>query len=110
MQKFPTQPASPDIGLGIRNVSSAGNYDRPAREGRGHALFGDEGASPGDQDEATGRAKPNSSRPGRSLRYLDDRKCTGASPTDYGRHRPHFEEEEKIGGETRRVGACAPPE
>ena len=68
MQNFPTQPASPDIGLGIRNVSRSGNYDRPAREGRGDALFGDPGSSPGDQDPQTGRAKPNSSAAGSGAR------------------------------------------
>jgi hypothetical protein len=101
-------PPGGDIGLGIRNVSRSGNYDRPAREGRGSALFGDRNVCPGDQDEATGRSKPNSTRPGRSLHYLDDRAVAGASPTEYGRHKPHYEEEERIECETRKVCASDP--
>ncbi|HTJ64600.1 MAG TPA: hypothetical protein VL899_12390 [Alphaproteobacteria bacterium] len=105
MQNFPTQPASPDIGLGIRNVSRSGNYDRPAREGRSDALFGDPGSSPGDQDPQTGRAKPNSSRPGRSIQYLDDRHFAGPTRTGYGRRHPEYENDEKVEAETRRVNA-----
>jgi hypothetical protein len=106
---FPRSPGG-DIGLGIRNVSRSGNYDRPAREGRGAALFGDQNACPGDQDEATGRSKPNSTRPGRSLHYLNDRMVAGASPTEYGKHRPHYEEEEKIKDQTRKVSVSDAPD
>jgi len=110
MQKFPHQPASPDVGLGIRNVPSAGHYDRPSREGRGDALLGDHGASPGDQDPETGRAKPNSSRPGRSIQYLDDRHYAGPTRTGYGRRQPQYEHDEKVDGETRRIGKTDTPE
>lgn len=76
MQNFPTQPASPDIGLGIRNVSRSGNYDRPAREGRGDALFEIPAAAP-----ATRTRRPAAPSP--ILRALDAASniwMTGTSP------------------------------
>ena len=114
----PTRLGHEDAGAGLRDVSRAGNYDRPAREGRGDALLGDPNASPGDQDEATGRAKPNSTRAGRSLDYLDDRKNNAADPgvhgvagpaPGHGRRMPHYENDEKITEASRKAGEMDPP-
>jgi hypothetical protein len=102
----PTRPGHEDIGSRFRNVPRSGHYDRPAREGRGDALLGDPHASPGDLDDATGRAKPNSTRAGRSLHYLDDRRRPGSNPgvggvagpgsPGHGRRMPQYEDDEKI--------------
>jgi hypothetical protein len=115
----PTRQGREDLGGDLRDVSRAGNYDRPAREGRGDALLGDPNASPGDQDEATGRAKPNSTRAGRSLDYLDDRKRAGGAPSvrsapapgapGHGRRTPRYENDEKIAEASRKASELDPP-
>ena len=115
----PTRIDREDVGAGLRDVSRAGNYDRPAREGRGDALLGDPNASPGDEDEATGRAKPNSSRAGRSLDYLDDRKNVGNGPgargaaaatrPGFGRRMPQYKDDEEITEANRKAGELDPP-
>jgi hypothetical protein len=115
----PTRQGREDVGAGLRDTSRAGNYDRPAREGRGDALLGDPNASPGDQDEITGRAKPNSSRAGRSVDYLDDRKSAGSDPgiagvagpgtPGHGRRMPQYGDDEKVTETSRRAGELDPP-
>lgn len=115
----PAVPRREDIGGGLRDISREGNYDRPAREGRGDALLGDVGASPGDEDTATGRAKPNSTRAGRSLDYLDDRKRAGTDPgaggvagpasPGHGRRTPRYRDDENIAETTRETGELNPP-
>ena len=115
----PANPRRDDIGGPLRDVSREGNYDRPAREGRGDALLGDPYASPDNRDEATGRSKPNSSRAGRSIDYLDDRKRAGTDPgvsgvagpgtPGHGRRMPHYTDDEKQAETSREVGELDPP-
>ena len=114
----PMPPGREDLGR-LRDVSRAGHYDRPARNGQGKASLGDLNTSPGNEDAATGRAKPNSTRAGRAIDYLDDRhRAAGTDPgggvsgpgtPGHGRRMPQYKDDEKQAGATEQVGKLDGP-
>jgi hypothetical protein len=79
----------------------------------------DPNANAGEQDPATGAPKPNSTRAGRSVDNLDDRRRAGTDPgaggvagpgtPGHGRRTPQYEDDEKVAETTEQTGKLDPP-